>query len=1084
MWNFQRIICIWICCVSCMFGTTQLSSLVQAVPYEYFDDHEQSFFDLDSEQIQAKYDTRLLSQQMLQTEQQQQQHSENLKGFLNYGSEDITANIAVSGNTNNKLETRKQNDAGASSYLSKTTTKLKSNDGQTLKNVGANTADDDDDDERNDWLEETATKAAATTSAITETLDELHLPRAASCFTNGQKYTHGQKVPRLDNCEVCLCMDGEIFCWWEKCDKKSAKTSTTYDDYSTPFEESSTTRMQLNPKTTYKTTLKPMKKPKTNEDYKYDDDDSAEIREIQLEYEGLKEQLMRTEHVQEQHKIHHNKQMVKKKIYQQQEEEKHNKKIKEQNKKKQEEQQQQQHHKQQHKTSEHFEQHHHPHNHNNNHDYSSSGSSSSKILNFPENLPSVLYYDYKTEEHHQHQHQHREQHLKHQKQKQQQKLLLQQHEKELKHLQQQQQQQHHVNRHHEYGQDFNTYSSTAHNTPVTGTGVGSRAGDETKHHDGIGGPSTTFKYFSNGNENIYNGDLQTDSDILPEPPTKKPKFPTSITDTTATTKTTGIPISQLHRLSTSMMATTAVAITKSSSTASATTSKTLANTPPTASMPLKKQIFSPWDYNKPNTDKINNNGNNKNNNNNDNNNNNNESTEDIIDTDDQDDAFHRWLTSTETNNKNNFTLNDAISGRDDAGGFASTAVGGGGSGLLDASNSDYNVEDRNYENFDLVAETGLSTAKATSRPLTTIGAAAAITTTTINAFDMNGGEGGRERPVAIYDDNGDMYENSQKPKYEQNFSDNNSYNSNNNGIINSNGYISNNNNNISPFSSNPYQNYNRNNNNNNMDRPTSSGSSSTTSNEDNGVASVVNIDIMLTASSADSQQQQKEERPQETNIETTNQHSQLQQDFEREKQIAKTQLKFMQPPTLISNTNDVDNNNPLYSIINDNTKNYNKSSSSSSGNSNQTITNIVVGDGLNIEERQTAQQKNVGVNLSSSDSSSNNSNSAATTHSLLSSSDSFSFNRISAVVSQTNATSATTVGATPPPLSTTLSPERQCNVMGTLYKIGDILPQDTGNCLQCICIDGSTSDDTPRVTCSPHNCPPLVLPDLFDATGY
>lgn len=55
---------------------------------------------------------------------------------------------------------------------------------------------------------------------------------------------------------------------------------------------------------------------------------------------------------------------------------------------------------------------------------------------------------------------------------------------------------------------------------------------------------------------------------------------------------------------------------------------------------------------------------------------------------------------------------------------------------------------------------------------------------------------------------------------------------------------------------------------------------------------------------------------------------------------------------------------------------------------------------------------------------------------------------------------------------------------GTLYKIGDILPQDTGNCLQCICIDGSTSDDTPRVTCSPHNCPPLVLPDLFDATGY
>ncbi|CAD7013102.1 unnamed protein product [Ceratitis capitata] len=55
---------------------------------------------------------------------------------------------------------------------------------------------------------------------------------------------------------------------------------------------------------------------------------------------------------------------------------------------------------------------------------------------------------------------------------------------------------------------------------------------------------------------------------------------------------------------------------------------------------------------------------------------------------------------------------------------------------------------------------------------------------------------------------------------------------------------------------------------------------------------------------------------------------------------------------------------------------------------------------------------------------------------------------------------------------------------GTLYKIGDVLPQDTGNCLQCVCIEGTTGDDTPRVTCSPHNCPPLVLPDLFDATGY
>jgi hypothetical protein len=55
---------------------------------------------------------------------------------------------------------------------------------------------------------------------------------------------------------------------------------------------------------------------------------------------------------------------------------------------------------------------------------------------------------------------------------------------------------------------------------------------------------------------------------------------------------------------------------------------------------------------------------------------------------------------------------------------------------------------------------------------------------------------------------------------------------------------------------------------------------------------------------------------------------------------------------------------------------------------------------------------------------------------------------------------------------------------GKIYGIGSILPQETGNCLQCICTEGINIDDPPRVTCNPHNCPPLVLPDLFDNTGY
>lgn len=141
------------------------------MPYEYFDDHEQSFYDLDSEQIQAKYDTRLLSQQMLQVQQQQQQHLENLNAF----------HIPDTGMSTN--------DGGSTMK-----TKLKTNDGQML-DLGADLDDDEEEEEEhNDWLQETATKAAALTTTITDTLDELHLPRAASCFTNGHTFTHGQKV--------------------------------------------------------------------------------------------------------------------------------------------------------------------------------------------------------------------------------------------------------------------------------------------------------------------------------------------------------------------------------------------------------------------------------------------------------------------------------------------------------------------------------------------------------------------------------------------------------------------------------------------------------------------------------------------------------------------------------------------------------------------------------------------------------------------------------------------------------------------------------------------------------------------------
>ncbi|XP_059615696.1 uncharacterized protein LOC132261136 [Phlebotomus argentipes] len=68
--------------------------------------------------------------------------------------------------------------------------------------------------------------------------------------------------------------------------------------------------------------------------------------------------------------------------------------------------------------------------------------------------------------------------------------------------------------------------------------------------------------------------------------------------------------------------------------------------------------------------------------------------------------------------------------------------------------------------------------------------------------------------------------------------------------------------------------------------------------------------------------------------------------------------------------------------------------------------------------------------------------------------------------------------------ASTVAPQRKCIVMGQSYDVGTVLPQETGNCLQCVCIAGATIQDAPRVTCSPHNCPPLILPDLFDTTGY
>ncbi|XP_068084311.1 kielin/chordin-like protein [Anabrus simplex] len=42
------------------------------------------------------------------------------------------------------------------------------------------------------------------------------------CTVAGVQFMHGQQVPREDPCEFCLCLDGELFCWWQECPPTSA----------------------------------------------------------------------------------------------------------------------------------------------------------------------------------------------------------------------------------------------------------------------------------------------------------------------------------------------------------------------------------------------------------------------------------------------------------------------------------------------------------------------------------------------------------------------------------------------------------------------------------------------------------------------------------------------------------------------------------------------------------------------------------------------------------------------------------------------------------------------------------------------
>ncbi|XP_069696747.1 von Willebrand factor C and EGF domain-containing protein [Periplaneta americana] len=60
------------------------------------------------------------------------------------------------------------------------------------------------------------------------------------CTVAGTQYNHGQQVPREDPCEFCLCLDGELFCWWQDCPPSNSGPCRSSRSFSACANASST----------------------------------------------------------------------------------------------------------------------------------------------------------------------------------------------------------------------------------------------------------------------------------------------------------------------------------------------------------------------------------------------------------------------------------------------------------------------------------------------------------------------------------------------------------------------------------------------------------------------------------------------------------------------------------------------------------------------------------------------------------------------------------------------------------------------------------------------------------------------------
>uniref|UniRef100_A0A8D8YK93 Uncharacterized protein n=1 Tax=Cacopsylla melanoneura TaxID=428564 RepID=A0A8D8YK93_9HEMI len=88
--------------------------------------------------------------------------------------------------------------------------------------------------------------APALISQMGDSFDESSINNDTNpdpCYIAGNIYYHGQQISRQDECEFCLCVDGEMFCYWQCPDDDEDKET---DSSANPAKVRSTTPRQIN----------------------------------------------------------------------------------------------------------------------------------------------------------------------------------------------------------------------------------------------------------------------------------------------------------------------------------------------------------------------------------------------------------------------------------------------------------------------------------------------------------------------------------------------------------------------------------------------------------------------------------------------------------------------------------------------------------------------------------------------------------------------------------------------------------------------------------------------------------------------